>query len=64
MGQQREDHRERGSSLHLSDRREGQWTKLRLLEMDERFQTALRRELVKPGLGPPAKPSRANHSDQ
>ena len=30
----------------LHERREGQWTKLQLLEMDERFQAAVRRELA------------------
>ena len=44
MGQQRKDAREHELLLH--ERREGQWTKLQLLEMDERFQAAVRRELA------------------
>ena len=66
MGQQRKDTCEKEPLLRLSDRREGQWTKLHLLEMDERFQTALRRELVKPGRRPAAAPGRdePNRSNQ
>jgi hypothetical protein len=58
MGQQRKDHREREPLLRCSDRREGQWTKLQLLEMDERFQMAVRRGLAEPDLLQPRRPRR------
>jgi hypothetical protein len=48
MGEQRKDRREEGLRCRPSERREGQWTKLQLLEMDERFQTAVRRGLAEP----------------
>ena len=48
MSQQRKDHREQEPAARPFDRREGQWTKLHLLEMDERFRTAVRRELTEP----------------
>jgi hypothetical protein len=56
MGQQRKDDREQELLLH--DRREGQWTKLQLLEMDDRFQMAVRRGLAEPDLRQPRRPRR------
>jgi hypothetical protein len=47
---QRQDDRERESPARLSDEREGQWTKLRLLEMDELCRMAVRREVAEPAV--------------